>query len=128
MTTIEYVTLEGKKISYIVRDGGVTMSDIDNIACRYFEETGRVPDRVFLDLRWYSQLRKELAPTMGSLSRSRYEKRDFGYSQFTLYLTICVLPVIPIVNSHIPVLVGTQGEFEDNDFYKVFEEALKICP
>lgn len=120
---IEYRTIEGKLITYIIEDE-ITIDDINNITLQYTEKTYRQPEKIFIDAEAYSQLVKRIETENGGMWRSP----NLGLNVLTLHLSIGTFTITPIGSSYIPILVGTQVEFEDNNMNKIFEEVvLKDC-
>ena len=115
---IEYRTIEGELIEYTI-DGDVTVSHINDIACRYLEKTYRDPEAIFMDAYLYAEFCKKNSNSYTPILH--HSLRD---SNIRLRLSVGDLPVYPIPYSYTPVFVGSRVEFDDNNINKIFEEVV----
>jgi hypothetical protein len=123
---IEYRTIEGEIIKCrIDPERGVTISDIDYLAMEYFEKTNREPQLAFLSYPTMANILKSTAPHYVAASTGTY---GIGMSVSSFNLSMGTVTVVVVANSYIPVFVGSQTEFDDNNINELFEEiVLKDC-
>lgn len=119
---ISYRLPDGHVLQCVIDfDRGICTEDIDSLACQYFEHTKRMPDRVFMRHDLFYDYMKT------TMINSRLSGVPVGGGSFlgvAIWLSIGQIPVVPIVDSYIPLLVGSQQEFDDNNLTKVFEETV----
>lgn len=125
MWHIQYRTIEGEVINYTIAQDYATVSDIDQIAMLYFEKTGREPEKVFMDVRWLSQLMNDMAPQYRG---TQLNPTPGGHNVVSFWLSMGNITVTPVSNSYTPIFIGSKTEYDDNDINKIFEETvLKDC-
>ena len=121
---IEYRTIEGEIVSRYIDSDHLTINDIDCLTNQYFEKTGRIPSKAFIDLSTYAQLQKDMSVQV----RNYAQPTPSGLLEMKFYLSLGTVRAVVVRSSYIPVLVGSKAEFEDNDMHKIFEETvLKDC-
>lgn len=115
---ISYRLKNGVIVNYIFdAERGLTLDDINNVA-NICVEAFQVPQKVFIRMDLYSSLMKNL------MTQVRYTNNHIDFSVSNFILSCGDIVPVAIPNSYIPFLVGDDEDFADNDFYKVFEEAI----
>jgi hypothetical protein len=118
---VEYRLPDGHKFEYLIdKTRGITTHDIDRLACMYFEHTGKFPETVFIRYDLYRAYLQSTADTMKCVGIPE----PSGFTVTRVWLTIGMVQVKPIVDAYIPLLVGTQQDYDDNDLNWLFEEIV----
>jgi hypothetical protein len=120
MFKIEYFTSDGFSIQYILKDGYVTLDNLNKLVLRYYESTNRIPENVFLDNNLYKSLMKLLSDHY----LSNFHTNSNGSMVFSFWSTVGNVKVISKPNSYIRMLAGSEQEYIDNDVGRIFEEEV----
>lgn len=119
---IEYRTIEGEVIERIIEYGEITVNDIDKLALQYLEKTGREPEAVFLEIKSYWKIQQDM------MAQARYSMTSTmhpsGMNMTAFMLSMGPVPIVPVKDAYVPVLVGSYAEFDDNDVHKIFEDIV----
>jgi hypothetical protein len=118
---IEYRLPDGYKFEYLIdKLVGVTTNDIDRLACMYLEHTGVFPETVFIRYDLYTAY----VDSMTGIMRYNGAPLTNGFAVTQVWLTVGRVEIKPIVDAYIPLLVGTQQDYDDNDLNWLFEEII----
>jgi hypothetical protein len=112
---------DGYKFNYAIdSDIGITINDIDRLVCLYYEHTFNLPETVFIRENLFY---KYMANTLMS---SRYSG-TFGtssYNTMSIWSSVGQVPIKTTTAADIPLLVGTQKDYDDNNINWLFEEIV----
>jgi hypothetical protein len=120
---ISYRLPDGHIFEYTLdHEKGVSTSDIDGLVCAYFEHTHKVPDMIFIRHDLFTGYLHRIAVSARFVGGGA--PPNPGLSSITMWLSLGQIPVTTIMDAYIPILVGTQADYDDNNLNWIFEETV----
>lgn len=125
LETVAYRLPDGHIFEYTIDHRiGITTGDIDRLACSYFEHTGNLPETVFIR----TDLCVKYVNSMVSIQRYTAPNMSNGINHMSMWTSIGQVPVKTNDDAYIPLLIGSQKDYDDNNVNWLFEEiVLRDC-
>jgi hypothetical protein len=119
---VEYRLPDGHVFKYTIdHHVGITTEHIDKLCSKYYEHSGLIPEIIFVRTdMWAAYL-----CNMNGLTRFNVPVGSkYGLNVVQMYTTIGCIYVKHIVDAYIPLLIGTQKDYDDNNLNWLFEEIV----
>ena len=118
---IEYRLPDGYVFEYMIDHSvGVTTNNIDSLICLYFEHTGNLPETIFIRSDLWS---KYICYMQGNAQYTALGTFS-GAHIVSMWTSVGQVPVRTIADAYIPLLIGTQRDYDDNNINWLFEEIV----
>jgi hypothetical protein len=122
---IEYRLPDGYVFDYTIDHSiGITTEHIDRLVCLYFEHIGDLPEAVFIRTDLFAGYMRR----MMNIARYNGPNSSSGMNSVNMWLSVGQVPVKTIPDAYIPLLIGSQKDYDDNNINWLFEDiVLKDC-
>lgn len=124
---VQYRLPDGHIFEYVIDHSvGITSEMIDDLTREYFDHTGQVPEIVFVRTDMYVNYLRNL---IGVARYSGYDAQSaLGMNSLIFWSSIGQVAIRTVPDAYIPLLIGTQRDYDDNNINWLFEETiLKDC-
>lgn len=124
---IEYRLKNGFLMSYDVQldSKNLLVSDLDALCQMYERETGLCPEFIFVEFNIFIKFIKKAIRSVNTYDPIASNR---GLEGVRFAFCCGAVSVVPLMNPHTPIFVGSREEYDNNDIDKAFEEiVLKDC-
>lgn len=119
---IFYRLQNGQIIDYnLDLTNGLSVHDIEKLCLLYVENSMCFPENAYIEFKLFAEFAKKLIRSSHAYSPNVSQKGIVG---ITLRCSGGTINLIPKHDPYIPILVGSDVDYQDNNFYDFFEKSL----